>query len=328
MTPVQALFSPTATAEDRMTRPAFEGRGASNHDGNGDFSAEPAQAQPVNAANDLRHPDTDQRIRDADHEALELTPETLMDEYLTADDNFIDAVPPYDPVAEAVEGWTGISGAIRNLPSQHEPEADMAAADEDATVPPAANRPAVAAIETKASATAITEPVSLTATTAEVPRALPQAELSLATPSQPAATEMTQTAANRLPPSAIVQQVAEAMVRMKGDRIEIALSPEELGRLRMVIGRQNGAPHIHIWAERPEILDLMRRHTDLLSEQFGQDGMGTPSFSFSNTDSGQQEAAPSADESVRSDAPESVILAVQVAGFRSPPGDRRLDIRL
>lgn len=68
--------------------------------------------------------------------------------------------------------------------------------------------------------------------------------------------------------------------------IEIALSPQELGRVRMGIASDDGRITIHILAERPDTLDLMRRHIDQLGQSFRSMGYDEVSFSF-----GQQTAS-------------------------------------
>ena len=56
--------------------------------------------------------------------------------------------------------------------------------------------------------------------------------------------------------------------------------------------------------------------------------MGSPSFSFGATDSGQQGQGFPAAEPLESDIVEPAILAVQVTGFKNLSNDRRIDIRL
>lgn len=81
----------------------------------------------------------------------------------------------------------------------------------------------------------------------------------------------------------VVSQLAQAIVTSQGDRTEIALSPEELGRLRLVMSGPDRA-HVTIWADRPETLELLRRNADLLSQQLAEAGVQAGSFEFRRDD--------------------------------------------
>lgn len=86
-------------------------------------------------------------------------------------------------------------------------------------------------------------------------------------------------------------QMAAAMhaqpgARMPDQPIEIALDPPELGRVRMVFSHVDGALVLAITADRPETLDLMRRHADLLAREFSDAGLGGTAFSFQGQQNG------------------------------------------
>ncbi|MFN3971524.1 MAG: flagellar hook-length control protein FliK [Gemmobacter sp.] len=63
-------------------------------------------------------------------------------------------------------------------------------------------------------------------------------------------------------------------------RIEIALAPEELGRLTIAVTGEGDGLRIAITADRPETLDLLRRHADQLLADLRQGGMGGALLSF------------------------------------------------
>jgi flagellar hook-length control protein FliK len=66
--------------------------------------------------------------------------------------------------------------------------------------------------------------------------------------------------------SQIMPHVADLSVS-KGERIEITLSPDELGRVRLSATQTEAGVVLVVQAERPETLDLMRRHMpDLLRD--------------------------------------------------------------
>jgi len=132
-------------------------------------------------------------------------------------------------------------------------------------------------------------------------------------------------------PRPVMQQVAEAVVTARGDRTEIALSPEELGRLRLVMtGADRG--QITIWAERPETLDLIRRNADLLTQQLAEAGITAGTLDFrqdermARPDQTWRRADGEAGDSL-SDGP-ALPAAAAVRLSQTPLSDRRIDIRL
>ncbi len=62
--------------------------------------------------------------------------------------------------------------------------------------------------------------------------------------------------------------------------MELVLSPAELGRVRISMMGGDGAMTVHVMADRPETLDLMRRHIDILAQEFHDIGYGTAEFAF------------------------------------------------
>ena len=106
--------------------------------------------------------------------------------------------------------------------------------------------------------------------------------------------------ASRLQPAAMVQsiarQVADAAPRAAEAAIEITLHPEELGRLKLTLTGSEGAQLLQVVAERPETLDLVRRHIDLLMREFGAQGFGGLNVSLgSNRDAPARFSAPRQD---------------------------------
>lgn len=85
----------------------------------------------------------------------------------------------------------------------------------------------------------------------------------------------------------IGRQLADAMTAMPDRPVEIALSPEELGRVRMVITTTDGTVSLQVVAERPETLELMRRHADLLAQDLRQLGFDQLDFRFSGQSDGR-----------------------------------------
>jgi len=82
-------------------------------------------------------------------------------------------------------------------------------------------------------------------------------------------------------PRLIAVQLAEALAT-KGERnIDVALNPEELGRVKMRVSTTDTSVIVTITTERPETGDLMRRHINELSEEFRRMGFEDISFEFS-----------------------------------------------
>lgn len=95
------------------------------------------------------------------------------------------------------------------------------------------------------------------------------------------------------PPPPIPLQVVEAMIAAlphDPDHIELTLRPEELGNLRFDIQRHGHHLQFVLSADRPETLDLMRRHLPELLAELRQAGIDSSSFSFSGWSEGRQPA--------------------------------------
>ncbi|MEL6642528.1 MAG: flagellar hook-length control protein FliK [Pseudomonadota bacterium] len=92
---------------------------------------------------------------------------------------------------------------------------------------------------------------------------------------------------------AISLQVIEAL-RQGSGTIDVTLVPEELGRLRLSIGVSEGAMLVTLSAERPETLDLMRRHIDILQAEARAEGFAELAFAFSGDGPPQDQTPPNA----------------------------------
>ncbi len=99
-------------------------------------------------------------------------------------------------------------------------------------------------------------------------------------PESSPATPDTQASRPMPAPAHVIRQISDAFVATTSDQIDIALSPEELGRIHMTISGREGGQHIVIWAERPEVLDQLRRNASTLMQEFTEAGMEDMSFEF------------------------------------------------
>lgn len=86
----------------------------------------------------------------------------------------------------------------------------------------------------------------------------------------------------------VVQQVAYAISQNAPGTTEIKLSPEELGRVRMTVQAVEGMINVAVVVERQETGDLMRRNSEMLTEELRDLGFDTINLTFGNEQSGPQ----------------------------------------
>lgn len=79
-------------------------------------------------------------------------------------------------------------------------------------------------------------------------------------------------------------QMADALIKQPNRPVEITLNPEELGRVRIALNHADSGLTVTITAERPETLDLMRRHIEQLAIEFRRLGYENIGFEFSGGD--------------------------------------------
>ncbi len=127
---------------------------------------------------------------------------------------------------------------------------------------------------------------------------------------------------------AIASQMANAInVRSHAGTIEVALNPEELGRVSIVLNGRDDGLYMTITAERPETLDMMRRHLSVLETEFQNFGLGGLSIDL-GTSADAQSDEPDSNEDTQFLAPQSEHPpeAGPTPSRASPDG--RIDIRL
>lgn len=73
--------------------------------------------------------------------------------------------------------------------------------------------------------------------------------------------------------NAIMRQITQVMSNKLSDGFfEVRLQPEELGRVRLAMSISDSGLAVHITTERPDTLELIRRHIDLLEDDFRRQG--------------------------------------------------------
>lgn len=232
--------------------------------------------------------------------------------------------PPQDRLQMLIEDLSGITGALQEAPAQ----------DAEAMVLPDAKVWSVDSGTRVAVVTAPPDPSHPVPIQAEP--GVPQIDPLLADPpllqpphasrdASPVPTD--QPALPRIPLASVARQVAEAVVTARDDQIEVALAPEELGKIRMVMSGPEHSPHVMIWAERPEVLDQLRRNSAFLQECLRDAGMTDASFEFQgDTSAGSGGRQPQPDN-----APPGFVVteSVPVPVAWTPTAiPARLDIRI
>ena len=97
--------------------------------------------------------------------------------------------------------------------------------------------------------------------------------------------------------SHVAQQIADAVQSLPNRPVEITLNPEELGRLKLQLITSEAGIAVHVSAERPETMDLLRRHIGILDQEFLKLGFEDVAFSFAGRHESQDQTDPSNDQS-------------------------------
>jgi hypothetical protein len=84
-------------------------------------------------------------------------------------------------------------------------------------------------------------------------------------------------------PRPVSTQIAEAARALRDGPVELTLRPEELGTVRMTLSTAgDGAMSLLLHAERPETLELLRRHIGDLARELGALGFENLDLQFSD----------------------------------------------
>lgn len=127
-------------------------------------------------------------------------------------------------------------------------------------------------------------------------------------------------------PAGLGHHLADIAARFPDRPVELTLSPEELGRVRMSFTTGDGALTMSLVADRPETLDLLRRHIDVLAQDFRDLGFANLSFSFAQ---GGESSQPEA-ETIAGSGPPDEATPVPAPARHAParPAGGGLDLRL
>lgn len=78
----------------------------------------------------------------------------------------------------------------------------------------------------------------------------------------------------------LAAQLIQVAAKMPDRPVELTLSPEELGRVRLSFVAADSGITVTVVAERGETLDLFRRHAEILEQEFREIGYSDVSFEF------------------------------------------------
>jgi flagellar hook-length control protein FliK len=127
-------------------------------------------------------------------------------------------------------------------------------------------------------------------------------------------------------PRPMVQQLIDASIRAIERPVELHLSPEELGRVRISMTFSEASVTLNVHAERAETLELLRRHSEQLAQELRELGYGMISFSFGQRNRGQDagpDVAPPGSDQDKADP----LATVQPMSIQ-PRLETGLDIRV
>lgn len=128
-------------------------------------------------------------------------------------------------------------------------------------------------------------------------------------------------------PLQVARQIAEAFQSAAQRSVDITLSPEELGRVRLALSSTEAGIVMHVTAERPETLELMRRHIAELGQEFQDIGYADISFSFAGEDAQQGDTSETDPAPIVESAPDAPIAdTIEIALSTAAPTG--VDIRL
>lgn len=113
-------------------------------------------------------------------------------------------------------------------------------------------------------------------------------------------------------------QIVEALRKTPDGSVELRLSPEELGRVKMTVSpAADGGVSVSVLVERPETLELLRRHSDLLLADLKAEGFANPNLDF-------RQEGQARDDSPKEGAP---VFGTEAAGGSAERPERGLAVQ-
>lgn len=122
-------------------------------------------------------------------------------------------------------------------------------------------------------------------------------------------------------------QIAQAILHHGPGQTEIRLDPAELGHVRLSLDSGDNSMTVTIHAARDDTAALLRRHADLLTQEFRAIGYREVTFSFGSGQQGQDQRPPPAPANVPATTLPSAPAAPPTGGNR-PGTTGGLDLRI
>ena len=143
----------------------------------------------------------------------------------------------------------------------------------------------------------------------------------------PATSTANTPAANLALAKAVASQIGAAAARIDGSRIELRLEPPELGRVNLSFTITEDGMTAVLAADKPETIDLMRRHADQLAKELAEAGYEDVDLSFAD-DPSQAEDQP--DKAQAGASVETLDAGGEASGASGPVSGAGagLDIRI
>lgn len=125
----------------------------------------------------------------------------------------------------------------------------------------------------------------------------------------------------------IVNSIAEATIKAQNGTVELRLSPEELGRVRISMSHHEHGISVVLNVDRDDTLSLLRRHASELAAALREAGLGEATIEFANR---EQRSSPEHHRKVPGPAFGMLSdIGTETAGpILRAPGDGALDIRM
>lgn len=128
-------------------------------------------------------------------------------------------------------------------------------------------------------------------------------------------------------------QIVDAVRQGRDGTIEVSLSPEELGKVKLTLSGNDGQMHVLVQSDRPETQDLLRRHISQLQQDFRDLGYADISFDFKDSPRrdgqfAEQNTEPTGTYADAKSETEAMNPATQSTSRSRMPASAGLDLRL
>lgn len=130
-----------------------------------------------------------------------------------------------------------------------------------------------------------------------------------------------------MPARPVLTQLVQAAKSAIDGMVEVKLSPEELGRVRLAMTTAESGMTVLVTAERPETLDLIRRNIDLFASDLADQGFTDLSFSFGDETARDGEEKPDGAPGASDNSDLRTLFEGRIDTSRITP-DGRVDLRL